>query len=145
MGTNFYLASYKDDMNPDTHVGKRSAAGLYCWDCRITLCKAGESGVHQAMEYHKNCPRCGKTFDGSALSEGGAAVELGFSQPYGKEDRIGVKPVSSFTWAMKPENLKRKRKIVDEYGRTYTIQEFKEKILGNCPLQFLNSIGQRFS
>ena len=38
MGTNFYLN--------ERHVGKRSAAGWYCWDCKQTLCADGEHNVH---------------------------------------------------------------------------------------------------
>lgn len=38
MGTNFYFNGQ--------HVGKRSAAGWYCWDCHKTLCADGEEFVH---------------------------------------------------------------------------------------------------
>lgn len=52
MGTNFYLAGWQkladSDDDPAVHVGKRSAAGLYCWDCGVTLCKAGIQGVHSS-------------------------------------------------------------------------------------------------
>ena len=41
MGTNYYLKGHRGDDNPKYHIGKRSAAGLYCWDCHITLCKGG--------------------------------------------------------------------------------------------------------
>lgn len=48
MGTNYYARGYRRiaDMDPQYHIGKRSAAGLYCWDCGKTLCKDGESGIH---------------------------------------------------------------------------------------------------
>ena len=35
-----------DDMDPVYHIGKRSAAGMYCWDCDDTLCPGGKSQVH---------------------------------------------------------------------------------------------------
>lgn len=51
MGTNYYWAdklaedpSNKDDIN--VHIGKRSAAGTYCWDCGTTLCLDGARYVH---------------------------------------------------------------------------------------------------
>lgn len=49
MGTNFYLKGHRGDDDPKYHIGKRSAAGLYCWDCRITLCKGGESAIHRGQ------------------------------------------------------------------------------------------------
>jgi hypothetical protein len=39
MGTNFYSRGGR-------HIGKRSAAGWYCWDCKQTLCANGEQYVH---------------------------------------------------------------------------------------------------
>lgn len=146
MGTNFYLMSHRDEDHPDFHIGKRSAAGLYCWDCNVTLCKDGEYGIHKSTSnFFSKCPKCGKSFDGKSLEEGSVAVELGFAQPYEKKERKGVKPVSSFTWAMLPEKLKRKRKVVDEYGRVYTKKQFQEIVLDNCPITFFESIGKWFS
>lgn len=39
MGTNFYFSN-------GGHIGKRSAAGWYCWDCKQTFCVNGEEHVH---------------------------------------------------------------------------------------------------
>ena len=53
MGTNFYwivtgTAAVPSDVkvpieedSPEVHIGKRSAAGPYCWDCGVTLCEGG--------------------------------------------------------------------------------------------------------
>jgi hypothetical protein len=33
--------------------------------------------------------------------------------------------------------------VVDEYGRKFTAEEF-EKLLAECPIQFVNSVGEDF-
>lgn len=137
MGTNFYwrevpkeFERYKAnvekyigaiDDNPDNvllHIGKRSAAGLYCRDCGITLNKHGTGYVHNcdyADWWYKRCPICG---------------------------REGV-PVSSFCWTfMKHKWLIEaladegwtKKLIVDEYGDSYSPIEFLQEI--NTPIEF---------
>ena len=133
MGCNFY------DLK-GTHIGKRSAAGLYCWDCKKTLCKNGNSAIHTSdSEWFETCPRCLKTKEDEGWSSS-IGRELGFNkQPFGKKS--GVKSCSSFSWAIIPKEL-RKRKIKDEYGRKYSFKEFL-KVLEECPIQFTNSIEER--
>lgn len=139
MGTNFYT-------NKHRHIGKRSAAGLYCWDCRTTLCKQGESEIHgEYGEWHTSCPKCGKSPTNESLSTSTAGLELGFAKPYKDNERVGVKSTSSFRWDIKPNELKRIRIIKDEYGRKYKLSEFIDKVLANCPIQYIDSIGQNFS
>lgn len=63
MGTNFYWITPEPELitlptgeevergrfdhdDPRIHIGKRSAAGMYCWSCRVTLHKHGEKYVH---------------------------------------------------------------------------------------------------
>ena len=53
MGTNFYTTK-------GVHIGKRSAAGMYCWHCRTTLCEQGEEGVDTAEHL---------TYDGAVASD----------------------------------------------------------------------------
>jgi hypothetical protein len=139
MGTNFYSGNYDPKaghVERDFHIGKRSAAGLFCWDCWKTLCKAGEGGIHQSdKEWFEYCPWCGKKVD----------RELGFNkQPYGT--KTGVRSCSSFSWAEIPCAAKKEIRevgVVDEYGRKFTAKEF-EKILDECPIQFVNSVGKEF-
>lgn len=142
MGTNFYL---KDSEN--THIGKRSAAGYYCWDCNVTLCKDGEEGVHQGSDWHKACPVCGAKFQAESLDCSAAGRELGFNTSQPKAG-TGVSTVCSFTWAMKPDHLVRRMEkgvqVVDEYGREYSPSEFGD-VMEACPLQYYHSIGQDFS
>lgn len=151
MGTNFY-----GKLNGETvHIGKRSAAGLYCWDCGVTLCKEGVENVHHTKvknatfdntdhwtEWYKKCPKCGKSstenFDDTT-----AARELGFNTatPHKKK---GVATCSSFSWAIRPSSLSEVKKIEDEYGTKYTFLQFK-KVLEECPIQYTRSIGEDFS
>lgn len=139
MGTNFYTLG-------DKHIGKRSAAGLYCWDCGITLCRDGVGGIHQSRsEWLDHCPKCRTT----RLNEGwnsSAGRELGFNNaPFKKKS--GVASCSSFSWAMPEKDLwdnKRIKVIKDEYGHRFTIAKFK-KVLQECPIQRHDSIGMEFS
>ena len=149
MGTNFYVAGYgrTDDGrtdDPKWHLGKRSAAGYYCWDCGISLCMAGERYVHHGnhddKEWHKACPKCGKKPIGESLDSSSAGRELGFNKSKPSR-KTGVASCSSFTWARK---LGKVQKIEDEYEDKYTREEF-ERVLLECPIQFDHMFGQRFS
>ena len=152
MGTNFYLshkfaeACTEDD--PIWHIGKRSAAGMFCWDCGITLCEEGPGKIHSGRgNWFDSCPRCGKAKEKETLDRSAPGRELGFNTGL-PQKKCGVKSCSSFTWAMSPKNIEslkpRQRGIEDEYGRKYTLLQFK-KILEECPIQFHDSIGMEFS
>ena len=136
MGTNFYTKSGK-------HIGKRSAAGLYCWSCMKTLCPYGEAKIHETDWDVNKCPSCGRT-QTVENNWGAVGLELGFNQG-AKEKKAGVQTCSSFTWAMPPENLRRCNIIVDEYDREMTRVEFLEMLRLNCPVEYFNSIGSEFS
>lgn len=136
MGTNFYTEKGK-------HIGKRSAAGRYCWDCKVTLCKQGESFVHRDAEWFDKCPKCGKSTKAKkGLSTSSAGRELGFNKGEFKE-KTGVCSCSSFSWAIYPYKLKGES-VVDEYYSEYTIEEFQQ-ILKECPIEIFHSIGVDFS
>ena len=150
MGTNFYLNKRGMDRYKD-HVGKRSAAGLYCWDCRLTLCKGGEEKIHfsEGDKFHKACPKCGKKPKDEGWGSS-AGRELGFNKgPF--KPKKGVASCASFTWAMPEDDLakfldktRKKKPIVDEYGTEFSADEFVE-ILEECPVRYHHSIGQEFS
>ena len=158
MGTNFYWQNAEaigipEDTVVQHHIGKRSAAGWYCWDCLVPLVEGGNKNVHSSTARRLDtCPVCSKGKQShDALSEGAAAIELGFAKP--NTDRsTGVRTCSSFSWAQDPEmvgsfcNRYRDEQIIeDEYGRPMTGREFSEMIASNCPVQFTNSIGRDFS
>jgi len=147
MGTNFYLGKKNiDNSDPEYHIGKRSAAGMYCWDCKRSLCKHGAGRVHYSdyNEWYDSCPQCGKKSKGEPIEKSTVGRELGFNETKpGK--KTGVASCSSFTWAMPPERFEsRRHHIYDEYGRRFTRKEF-DKILEECPIQFFNHIGNEFS
>jgi hypothetical protein len=166
MGTNFYLGNMPDDADdvPCYHIGKRSAAGLYCWDCGRTLCKGGEFWVHlsgavklymhpNVADHYKNCgdwfdecPICGAKPDAEGMDTSAGGRELGFNTS-APAKKTGVRSCASFTWAMMPRDVWREIKehgVVDEYGCKYTATEFSE-VLSECPLQSFSSIGEQFS
>ena len=141
MGTNFYLNGHRYNDDPKYHLGKRSAAGFYCWDCGVTLCKDGNDGIHSGRsDWYDKCPNCGKGKNEESLSNDSAGRELGFNKkPLQK--KTGVASCSSFKWA---RELGRVKKIEDEYGKKITRKEF-EKMLEECPVQFFDLMGQWFS
>lgn len=132
------------------HIGKRSAAGLWCWDCSLTLCKGGESGIHTSKnsEWFSCCPRCQKK---PTEKDHAMKVELGQASPR-QELPKGVSSCSSFSWALdktafhkwaeeNPEVVN----IHDEYGREYSAAQFVEMLRLSCPVQKHDSIGVEFS
>ncbi len=166
MGTNFYwiaeaqyvsgpLAGEPVDLDrddPKIHIGKRSAAGLYCWDCGVTLAKGGEAIIHTGdAAWYESCPRCGaEPTKTNNLATGPAAVELGFAEP-AKARPTGVHGCASFTWAQDPAAVRatcsgvREPIVVDEYGRKLTGFEFLRMLTTNCPIEFTELIGEAFS
>ena len=165
MGTNFYIRGFGHSDDPKDHIGKRSAAGLYCWTCMRTLCVNGPTAVHQGRsDWWKRCPKCDAAPEKENLEESAAGRELGFNKK--PLARKGVRSVCSFSWAMDPKTLLEQVKralpdcphchraydapgakdevIEDEYGTLYTLQQFTETILADCPIQSFDSIGQYF-
>lgn len=134
------------------HIGKRSAAGTYCWDCKLTLCVGGIAYVHRSSRpYLTLCPGCGKKKDEEAFERSAGAIELGFSKPVNVR-RKGVTSVCSWTWALPPnafrdwaEKNPQFSNIRSEYGDVITAKDFMEMIDTNCPIEFTDSIGVEFS
>lgn len=165
MGTNFYwkvtekpsitlptgkvIEDFFDDMDPNIHIGKRSAAGGYCWDCRMTLCPGGEAQIHRTEgPFLKECPKCGGKIQKEARNP--AMVELGFEKA-AQEAPTGVHGVCSFSWAQEKDPVVKACKekpdefiVVDEYGKGLTGAEFLQMLEANCPIQFFDSIGRQF-
>lgn len=147
MGTNFYYRKNREEI----HIGKRSAAGPYCWDCKRTLCKGGKDRIHEGCNhgpfcncnFEDHCTSCGKYLERENLENNCVGRELGFNkQEFSK--KTGVKSCSSFIWAINPLNLRNIRKITDEYGRVLSKKDFY-KMLEECPIQFSKYIGKEFS
>ena len=159
MGTNFTWLeegqSHRGSTDPEHHIGKRSAAGLYCFDCQWTLCKKGVNGIHftaREEDWHKACPSCGQTPAKETLSEGTAGLELGFA-PVRAKSPESVASCSSFSFAQDVvEVIKRlvdqlgsdEPLVEDDYGRQYTAAEFLH-VLEECPIHHTHSVGTEFS
>lgn len=143
MGTNFYFCD--NEVNEVAHIGKRLAAGLYCWDCGLTLCAGGNEAVHHDnSRWLDACPVCGqKPFEDDS-TDAGRELGLNESPPCRK---TGVQGCASFTWAISPAHFADLKAalnlhISDEYG--LKIDDFSA-ILSNCPIMFFDSIGKEFS
>ena len=141
-----------DRDDPQIHIGKRSAAGFYCWDCNETLCAGGKSQIHQSTHgFYDACPKCGKGKTTEGLESSSAGLELGFAPPKAIRP-TGVRSCCSFSWAQEPDAVRQiceanleKPIIRDEYHRTYTGNQFLQMLMANCPVEFTGSIGKWFS
>jgi hypothetical protein len=153
----------------DIHIGKRSAAGWFCWDCKKSLCLNGDDFVHSHKDQYGTevrmseiCVYCGLSVPKDAkLFEGAVGRELGFEIEKPKHE--GIETVSSFCFSIPPYILKRAlahfaieaiankeewdkiKTIYDEYGREYTNIEFFDDVLGECPITFVDMIWRQFS
>lgn len=151
MGCNFYLVdcNAQGSEKREIHIGKRSAAGQYCWDCNQTLCKQGEDGIHLSeSQWFQLCPKCGKKPQRENIDDNSVGRELGFNKT-SPQKKHGAASCSSFSWAIYPYELadimteNHVDTIVDEYGTEYTYSGFMD-VLSECPVQFFKSIGTDF-
>lgn len=161
MSTNFFTVR-------GLHIGKRLAAGQYCYDCNVTLCKGGNAMVHSSPRvpltgdnekewiaaqqryhdemWHKVCPMCGKAPVDENLENSSGGKELGFNKNVPTRKR-GVRSCASFTWGIDPEVYRLSHILVvkDEYGRKYSRAHFDAILRYECPIQFTNCVGVEFS
>lgn len=155
-GETIYRSKGFDEDDPKYHLGKRSGAGLYCWDCKVTLCSGGEELIHKgSAQFLSACPKCHKTESDSfpdRFSRIVGVVEEVRAEENDYKKPTGVAGACSFTWAQdadraiqimmdQPDEVL----VEDEYGRTYTGDEFMRLLDANCPIHFRELVGQRFS
>ena len=144
--------SFDDESWQKRHIGKRNAAGLYCWDCNRTLCRGGNAAIHRdssESDWEGRCSACGAV--PGTDTHLAVDVELGFCRP--REVRpSGVGSAASFSWGIQPQEVRLRcareadaKIIEDEYGRHFTGQEFLDMLSSNCPLEFTEFIGLYFS
>ena len=147
MGTNYYFKQNPstgepwdesiDEDSPLRHIGKRSAAGSYCYKCGTTLCIGGTHAVHMQGSrdpitalftgFHDVCPICGH--EGVPCSSFTITLTKHKAKLY-LLSRNKHKWIEDMKWA------------IDEYGREFTAVEML-KIIEECPIQFQNC--QEFS
>lgn len=142
MSTSFYLTDAVIFENlPTAHIGKRSGAGLYCFDCDLTLSKNGKERLHDSpnLGRYDACLGCGAAPDRNATI-------LTDMRP------SGVARTCSFSWAQDPEIIgplimqyPLEPLVRDEYGGIWTGQGFLDMLASSCPIQYTDSIGLEFS
>lgn len=164
------LEGGESEDHPKFHIGKRAAAGLYCWDCGIPLVRPGTRrdgygevymdadvvhGGRHTDAHPTSCPLCTRYYVPPAkldLSAPGhpAGVELGFAKPL-EHRPTGISGASSFSWAQEPARALRillrfqhETLVRDEYDRTYTGKQFSDMLL-LTPMWFTTSVGTFFS
>ena len=158
MGTNFYwsdkykawnedseaLDYWDNNSNIQVHIGKRSAAGAYCYDCGTTLCKGGTRDIHfsDRAEWFTACPGCGKERQKEDWSTSAVGVELGFADRL--PEQTGVRSCCSFTWTLLKHKtalevlakyIPEEKVVINEYGDTFTAGEFLTMVQ-QCPVQY---------
>ena len=121
MGTNYYYG--------DKHIGKRSAAGRYCYACKRSTCKEGDAEVHTGRATWTEdgtCFHCGKAFQ--------------------------VRGCCSFSWDMRPGFFAELCDVLgaggptfgDEYGGEYSPKEMRA-LIDECPIKNTYHVGKEFS
>ncbi len=106
------------------HIGKRSFAGSYCYKCSKTLCKQGNSNIHQFKYYvyHNHCE----------------LVEWFDFCPSCGIDKNKLDTICSFSWSIFPfelENIKKKATyfiIKDEYSKEISFDDLLIEIKNEC-------------
>ncbi len=136
--------------NIQVHIGKRSAAGSYCYDCGSVF-HQHTSELHSGRDsdffkYLDSCHGCGKRREERTVFPSSAGIELGFNKAE-EVKKEGIGSCSSFTWTLmkhkwelqKLASKKNRKKIVeDEYGRKYTAKEFLEDQLSSVMVEYQN-------
>ena len=114
------------------HIGKRHAAGIWCWDCRVRA-----SQDQTAMLWY--CHKCSRRLEQKTLADTGynpALRELGFDKGDPKLHH-GIDGASAWTWQIGEHGLgasidcvkralKRFRVVRTEYREVWPIKKFWE-------------------
>lgn len=147
MSTNFFwLDTSRDRYDPIHHIGKRSSAGLYCWDCDVKLLSRPQLRPVFA------CPQCGKERTTERFDEDSGGRELGLAK--GPVVRpTGVRSAAIFIWAQTAMSVRRRCEarqdeepiIENEYGERLTGTEFLTMLQNECPLNDESAVGEWFS
>ncbi len=150
MGTNFYLTSVVDE-SQERHLGKRSAAGLYCYGCDISLVTGMRGGLNARSPHYgegtdySSCPKCKAKPSGNLYNP-----ELFTPRPdeITREEWYAVRYCYSFSFAQKRTQIDAyspETDVVDEYGRHMTMEEFRTEVIAKAVFLFTHHIGQEFS
>ncbi len=121
MGMNIY----KLKKDGGEHIGKRWAAGIWCWDCKVRcFVESDEVPFFKSLEA---CPKCGKPVTkGNGFNP--AMRELGFDKTR-EHNHVGIDGASGFNWHAKDKRdalrkLRGIKKVRTEYGDYWSIKRF---------------------
>lgn len=143
-----HVESQRSD--PRIHIGKKSAAGFYCFDCDRPLWIGPIELLHfseHARKFRvKRCPTCGQEPEIEPLSRSSVGRELGFNKMSYPQVKTGVKSTSSFSWAMTPEFFDQHvgEFVWNEYGDQLSVGEFRA-ILKECKIHLFRFLNVEFS
>jgi len=145
MGTNYYLRGHRGNDSPEYHIGKRSAAGQYCFDCDVSLCINGKENVHDyKSDWYGKCPICGNGRKNTENSKGNVKNSCSFSWAMSKNDLLD-KVEHNISCPNCNKVFDNPEKVIEnEYGELFTLEEFYEEV-NYCPIIFYHMIDQRFS
>lgn len=126
MGMNIYTLDGK-------HIGKRFGAGIWCWDCKVSL-NVEDRSAPFGQRTLDACPNCGlKRPEQLPFSSG--MRELGFDKSEPRE-HTGIDGASGFTWAIGvglgstrqqvSAAVAGRRFVKTEYGDKWTVKQFDE-------------------
>lgn len=127
MGTNFYFIPKEIDDFPfeETHIGKRSSAGLFCHNCYVSLI---EDKPFQQPRVLSHCPVC-----------------------QNKNTKPFITTTCSFTFAKQEKDI---QKICDdnlnnfiienEYGEQFTGKDLFDILYHDCKIHEYHLIGEYF-
>lgn len=119
MGMNIYTVD-------GIHIGKRWAAGIWCWDCREQIIEGDVYRCEHIKEWAESSDR--------EVGYNPAMRELGFDKSEPTEHK-GIDGASGFIWQVGEYGLgkdieeiktalRRRRKVLTEYGEKWEIQKF---------------------
>lgn len=136
MSTNIYTLDGK-------HIGKRYAAGNWCWDCRVCL-NVDDPSAPFGQRVLDKCPSCGQKRPKHSLYNP-AMRELGFDKS-GSHTHRGIDGASGFIWrthdglgntiADVKRALSRRRFVVTEYEERWPIKQFWNMFNDIIPEQY---------
>lgn len=124
-------------------IGVKRNAGLYCYDCSISMCQ-DITKLHTAeAEWYDRCPKCGGRFT-KTKDEPLSDEILGKSKKIKK--KRGINTCCSFEWYIDEGQLDdlslRKKTIVSTPGDTLlTAGQFKKILKLSCPIQYYARTG----
>ena len=127
---------YKLHKDGGGHIGKRWAAGVWCWECK-------KEAEYDALGCFHFCAKCGARCSGETLAFNPAMRELGFDKTKEIKHK-GVDGASGFFWHAKNRKealrkLKGIKKVKTEYGQYWTIKRFWRMFSDVIKQEYLDS------